>query len=221
MTTIGFDVNEVQTVQAVGTVVNEVQLVQTFTTDAPEVQVVEISTPRVNEVQVIGVILEGINIPNSCTINHECAAVESLITGSFTLKFDPSQCGLESTVTDSNWCISALTDMGYQQADYSCSTVGSCTTGSLPAVGDGSYIQSKLCAMTGGSSKKLMVDGNDICGVSVRKWAMALTDGANGVYLLAYNITFQVAHRHSVVVWGSSHVCMRIRVKIASLFDCE
>ena len=72
-------------------------------------QVLDISTARVKGQQVIGVIISGIDT-SACSgdistgTNVNCFAVESLITGSFKLSFDPNACGTDPAVPDSNWC---------------------------------------------------------------------------------------------------------------------
>lgn len=181
-----------QTIELVGTQVNEVQLVQTSTSDYPEVQVVEVSSPVVNEVQLIGVILQNVNIPASCSVQHNCPLVENNMKGLFSLKFDPNQCGTVSDNSDSNWCTIALKDMGFQLSDYACSAT-SCTTG-LMSFRDPNVIQQQLCALRGGrSTKSFMVDAHGNCAIAVNKWSMVLTGGSSGVYLLAYNLTFQVS----------------------------
>jgi len=187
ITTTASDVNELQTLEIVGTDVDEVQVITLDNENFPEIQTVEISTPRVNEVQIFGLILENVDT-STCTVGSYCDAVESQITGSFKLQFVPADCGTDTDNSDTNWCTIALDDADV--TGYDCSD-SSCMTDALTMDDNVTVIQTELCNLKGSGSTTFMTDGDGKC-VHLDYFGITLeSDATNGVYMYAYNVTFE------------------------------
>jgi len=187
VTTNAGDIDEIQTIELIGTDVNEVQLVQTRTVDDPEVQVIEISATRVSAVQTIGLIIRNVNTA-SCAVGASCDAIEDYIQGSFSLRFDVSQCGTSSDFPDSNWCYVALKEMGWTNMPTCSGTECTSTLINIKNGADG--IKDAVCSIvSAGSATTFMQDSNGDC-VTIAANSYVATSASLGTYVFSYDVTF-------------------------------
>jgi len=212
VTTTAVDVDEVQELTLTATDIDEVQLVRTTAKNIDEIQRVTIATNRISEVQTIGFFLTNVDT-RGCTAGSQCAGVEAGLSGVFTLKFDPTQCGGGSN-QDRNFCQLGV-DGTYNTSHVLSCTGASCISGSInpktEALSGCTSAAGAGCSLSGTETTSMMYqlngiedangfafmkDGNSL-GVQVKRYAFAVrvgTGATDGVYALYYEVTFAGDH---------------------------